>query len=406
MRSSIFDEGGPSMKNIYNPNRQHDVLAEVERLEKLGHQPPNPEQFNIASPADFRLSQNAGHNAVFGPGTEDCPAVHAVKEPAIPREYWKSDVNLHWADPRNEINRSRRTEEADTRVGVDISAKERGAFEMSSELFDWERMTHVSTAHPSKELQSCAEHFLANQTEPHDTNAKTAEERLRRNLDESQTSTFKRDGSPEPMASQIPNEDPTHLSRRRHEKNFSDIFGTQMPERVEVKQRSGATDSLSCSWLDARAEVEARERAAGFGAEDQFEKRDAVERRLNELQSRVIFGSEQGPRPDAAVRHRLDSKQGKERITWETTTLMESGSELARRAMGHDFGNEQQGAWARKVQEQASTDLGEDPAVVEASAVPDYLKPQRLTLPTPDPPARPMSAAERKQKNLGSQIFF
>merc|ERR1719191_1629542 len=138
MRSSIFDPEGPSVKNIYSRARQESVLAEVEKLEAAAKVPPDPELLALPTPADMRLSQNEGHNTVFGPGTVDLPSVHATHEENIPREYWKSDVNLHWADPRNELNRSRRTEEADTRVGVDISAKERGAFEMSSELFDWE----------------------------------------------------------------------------------------------------------------------------------------------------------------------------------------------------------------------------------------------------------------------------
>ena len=68
-------------------------------------------------------------------------------------------LRKHLATLHTTLPTSRRTpeglfcaQEADTRVGVDISAKERGAFEMSSELFDWERMTHV---YADAVLQDC-----------------------------------------------------------------------------------------------------------------------------------------------------------------------------------------------------------------------------------------------------------
>lgn len=413
MRSSIFDDEGPSVKNIYNSKNQASVLQEVERLEAQGKQPPDPHIFDLPCPTDFRLSQNAGHNVVFGPGTEKCPEVHANKEPAIPREYWKSDVNLHWADPRNELNRSRMREQTSTggmavhpTGDTEVTAKERNAFEQSSGLFDWERMTAMSTQHPHRELQSCSEHFLANQTLAHKDEDLRPEQRMRINLEASTSSTFRgRDGSPEAVVA-TPNEDPAGASRRRKEKNFSDIFGTHMPERTEVMHRSGATDSQSCSWLDARAEVEAREKAAGLESvhEKRFEERNATERRLNELQSRVLLGSDEAPAPDMGTRmQRRTTDQRNERICWETNTLMEAGSELARREMGREFGNENQSAWARKCAEQASTNLGEDSAVVDSVA---GKKLERITVPAPERgETRPMSAMDRKQQNLSSSIF-
>merc|ERR1719310_2564020 len=288
MRSSIFDPEGPSVKNIYSRARQESVLAEVEKLETAAKVPLDPTLLALPTPADMRLSQNEGHNSVFGPGTEDLPSVHAHQEESIPREYWKSDVNLHWADPRNELNRAKPKPDPK-------SAKGRAAYERSSELFDWERMTTMSTMYPAKEIQSCTEHFLANTEQPHMIEAQDAHGRLRMNLDESNESSFKRATSPE-LTKEIPNENPEHFDRRRKEKNFSDIFECEMPERAKVKQRSGAGDCMSLSWLDARAEVEARERGAltGHTSEEVFEKYDPTERRLNELKSHIPIGAGDG----------------------------------------------------------------------------------------------------------------
>jgi hypothetical protein len=344
----------------------------------------------------MRLSQNEGHNTVFGLGTENLPSVHAHQEENIPREYWKSDVNLHWADPRNELNRAKQ--------GADPkSAKGRAAYERSSELFDWERMTTVSTMHPAKEIQSCTEHFLANAETPHMTDAKNAHGRLRMNLDESNESSFKRATSPEP-SKEIANENPEHTERRRKEKNFSDLFECEMPERSKVKQRSGASDSMSLSWLDARAEVEARERGAliGHTSEDVFEKYDPTERRLNELKSHIPFPHAKDVETETHKDLRT-TDQSQERICWETGTLLEAGSELARREMMRDFGDEKSSAWDRKKHEQESTT--NITSMQEAHA--SERKPPRMTIPPIHDALRerPMSAFERKHRNLASNIF-
>jgi len=403
MRSSIFDPEGPSVKNIYSRARQEKVLAEVEKLETAAKVPLDPTLLALPTPADMRLSQNEGHNSVFGPGTEDLPSVHAHQEESIPREYWKSDVNLHWADPRNELNRARPKPDPK-------SAKGRAAYERSSELFDWDRMTTVSTMHPAQEIQSVSEHFLANAETPHIIAAKDAHDRLRMNLDESNESSFKRTHSPEPTK-EIANENPEHFERRRKEKNFSDLFETEMKERTKVKQRSGASDSMSLSWLDARAEVEARERgalvnsaapgsAARWASEEVFEKYDPTERRLNELKSHIPIG----PKDETETHKDLrTTDQTQERICWETGTLLEAGSELARREMMREFGDEKSSAWDRKKHEQESTT---NITSMQDAHAPER-KPPRMTIPPIHEGLRerPLSAFERKHRNLESNIF-
>jgi hypothetical protein len=396
MRSSIFDPEGPSVKNIYSRTRQESVLAEVEKLETAAKVPPDPKLLALPTPADMRLSQNEGHNTVFGPGTEDLPSVHALHEESIPREYWKSDVNLHWADPRNELNRAKHKPDPK-------NARGRAAYERSSELFDWERMTTLSTMHPAKEIQSCTEHFLGNDEKVHQTDAKDAHGRLRMNLDESQESSFKRTNSPEPTK-EIPNENPEHFERRRKEKNFSDIFECEMPERTKVKQRSGASESMSLSWLDARAEVEARERGAlvGHTSEEVFEKYDPTERRLHELKSHIPIGANMPPETETHKDLRT-TDQSHERVCWETGTLLEAGSELARREMMREFGDEKSSAWDRKKHEQESTN---NITSMQEAHAPER-KPPRMTIPPIHDGLRerPMSAFERKHRNLESHIF-
>jgi hypothetical protein len=314
----------------------------------------------------------------------------------MPREYWKSDVNLHWADPRNELNRAKQMR-SDAK-----SAKGRAAYERSSELFDWERLTTVSTMHPGKEIQSCQEHFLGADQAPHMMGAKDAHDRLRMNLGESNESSFKRADSPEPTK-EIANENPEHLERRRKEKNFSDLFECEMPERAQVKQRTGASDCMSLSWLDARAEVEARERGAltGHTSEQVFEKYDPTERRLNELKSHVPIGM-----TDVETETHKDLRttdQTKERICWETGTLLEARSELARREMMREFGDENESAWDRKKHEQESTT--NITTMQDAHAA--ERKPPRMTIPPIHEGLRerPMSAFDRKHRNLESHIF-
>merc|ERR1711924_475689 len=97
-------------------------------------------------------------------------------------------------------------------------------------------------------------------------------------------------------------------------------------------QRTGASDCMSLSWLDARAEVEARERGAliGHTSEQVFEKYDPTERRLNELKSHIPIGMTD-----------VETETHKELRTTDQTrsasagklARFEAGSELARREM-------------------------------------------------------------------------
>jgi hypothetical protein len=161
---------------------------------------------------------------------------------------------------------------------------------------------------------------------------------------------------------------------------------------------------MSLSWLDARAEVEARERGAliGHTSEDVFEKYDPTERRLNELKSHIPFPHAKDVETETHKDLRT-TDQSQERICWETGTLLEAGSELARREMMRDFGDEKSSAWDRKKHEQESTT--NITSMQEAHA--SERKPPRMTIPPIHDALRerPMSAFERKHRNLASNIF-
>merc|ERR1719498_2044695 len=228
------------------------MQASLMQKPKVSRRPSRLTVPSQRNPADMRLTQNHGHDAVFHDCDEHIETVHQQENDAIPREYWKSDANLHWSDPRNELNR-RHHKDADK-----VTAKDRSHYELSSELFDTERRTET-TGDPATvdPLISSTSYFLQPDKEKVgvDHDDLKPPDRLRRNLRASETSTLRQDVSPPPEPP-VEDEDPAFASRRRKEKNFSDMFGAQMPARDPL-HRSVVTATNSCSWLDSRAEVEA-----------------------------------------------------------------------------------------------------------------------------------------------------
>merc|ERR1719265_78884 len=113
MSSSIFDSQGPSTSSIYAPAQQQRIFEQIPKKK----QPDETflRTLDLPAPSDMRQTQNRGHSAVLGPAhclnsgppTEAIPVVRSNPDNNIPQEYWKTDVNLSWSDPRNEMNRPR-----------------------------------------------------------------------------------------------------------------------------------------------------------------------------------------------------------------------------------------------------------------------------------------------------------
>lgn len=354
MSSSLFAEEGPSTRSIYAPERQQFVYDHLPK-----HQKPSAafmHGLDLPPPADVRQTQNHGHDAVLGKalpvGTpEDIRLIHAHPDTSIPQEYWKTDVNLTWSDPRNELNREKHLKQE-----APQTAGDRKAHELSSELFSHKRMEYTSTNHPQVEIKSSSEHFLGVDSSAHDTpNAvgekasQNAHERFLHNLTDSKESFYGL-AVPEP----VPQPSYQESNRRRSEKNYSDLFGVNMGERKEVKKRQEATATMSCGWLDARAEI--AERNKNPHPTDIPEK--AFDKKEKELSSHVLPSDyERGPTryEDSAEYKQVE---GRERVCWDTPSLMTQHSEIARRTQDKDFGRPQS-AHDRKLSELSSAVIGD-----------------------------------------------
>jgi hypothetical protein len=127
-----------------------------------------------------------------------------------------------------------------------------------------------------------------------------------------------------PQQPAVSDEDPVFAGRRRQEKNFSDLFGTQMGERNQIKDREEVLASKTCSFLDTRGEIAARNKGRWKDSDDV----NASSRKEAERDSR-LFDFECPNRPDMEPDHRVVNHH--ERVCWDTKDIMQSGSEIARR---------------------------------------------------------------------------
>jgi hypothetical protein len=176
----------------------------------------------------------------------------------IPQEFWQTNVNLQWHDPRNEMSRQNKNRQ-------EMSHQDLKLQELSSEIFGKARLTNCSTNNPRADLLSTEDDYLQTDSslnpnlrqERVTSERMTAFERFAHNLgdsDQNFLSQSVQDGPP-PMPME---EDPRTVPRRRQEKNFSDLFGTQMGERKDIRDREEITATRNCSYLDTRTEIAVR----------------------------------------------------------------------------------------------------------------------------------------------------
>lgn len=348
MSSSIFDPEGPSTRSIYAPERQQNIYSHLPK-----HQKPDAafmHRLDLPPPADVRQTQNHGHEAVLGPKVpvgvpEDIRLIHAHPDTSIPQEYWKTDVNLTWSDPRNELNRPKHGEQEQLHTAGDRKARE-----LSSELFSHQRMAYTSTTHPHADLKSSSEHFLGTDSSAHDGPAavqekagQNAHDRFCHNLTDSNESVLAMAHAPfQPEAAYQEN------PRRRSEKNFSDLFGASMGERKDVKTRQEATATMSCGWLDARAEIAERNKNPHADIPP-----SAWDKKEKELSSHVLPSDYQRGATRGPEEAGYKQVEASERVCWDTTGLMTQHSEIARRVQAKDY-DRPQSAHNRKLEELSS----------------------------------------------------
>jgi hypothetical protein len=368
MHSTIFDTAGPNSKSIYEQGQQKKIYQGLADTMK----PWAPPDLSLPNPSDIQCTQNAGHNVVIPSSVrpealagkprisgqdalveegEVIPVVKAGgKDKAIPKEFWQTSVNLQWSDTRSEFCRQRDIK--DRHMG----AQELKLQELSSEIFGKERMTDVSTRNPGGELLSQEWDRLQTDStnEPYVKHNQTrqlpsAHTRFCQNLGDSQENTMplpkETGGYPKP----VPQEDPSTLSRRRHEKNFSDLFDTRMGERKEVRgKREEVIGTANACFLDTRVEIGGRNKdhwkpnqAEVSGPYFKEPPNVSHLRKEAERDSMAVTFDPESPR---LTKPRKGTEEvqvdNRERVCWDTKETFESNAEIARRTRVKDFEND------------------------------------------------------------------
>mmetsp|Transcript_42660 Transcript_42660/g.110286 ORF Transcript_42660/g.110286 Transcript_42660/m.110286 type:complete len:486 (+) Transcript_42660:74-1531(+) len=362
MHSSIFSTDGPTTKSVYAPARQQELYKDVSRTLRANN--IAPPEIQMPSAADIKCTQNAGHGAVLpGGGQENQRALrpgpagrpagvgpsprttseclvydgepHNVvrasgrDSEAIPKEFWNCSVNLQWHDTRNEQCRQRGQAAREGR-----SAQECKRHEFSSEIFGKPRNTTASTSNAKQELLADTanplecDSALFGRKEEHGHHR----ERMQRNLTNSVQSTMARQ-EPVEAAPMVENEAPAGRDRRRQEKNFSDLFGTEMRERRAIYEREEILCANNCSFLDSRGEIASRNKQHWRQADGA-----ASDHKQAEQSSHLFHGSGGTARPISSPEQQQAIRS--ERTCWDTAAVMEASSEIARRQRTRDHTKE------------------------------------------------------------------
>lgn len=357
MHSTIFSADGPSTKSVYAPGRQQEVYESLKgTLKENNHKPP---ELHLPSAGDIKCTQMAGHSAVLpspsgGHGEdgrrtprmvrvsnpevlvydgEPNKVVHASgKDSAIPKEFWSTSVNLQWHDTRNE--QCRHPGQLASRQGLGHQELKRQ--ELSSEIFGTVRRTEASTTNARGELQAdTADHSrldsqLHGRQESPDRAAANARARFQQNLADSVHSTLAPTDAPAAAPPQVAQENPANMNRRRQEKNFSDLFGTEMGERRDVRgNREEILASSKCSFLDPRSEIAARNKEHW-----KFDDSTSASLRKKAEGTSTLFNFACPERPSEPEAERVVYHEG---ACWEAKDAMQTSTEVARRRRQKDY---------------------------------------------------------------------
>mmetsp|Transcript_3281 Transcript_3281/g.8914 ORF Transcript_3281/g.8914 Transcript_3281/m.8914 type:complete len:452 (+) Transcript_3281:76-1431(+) len=359
LHSTIFSEEGPDNRSVYKAERQAEVYESLQgSLRKNNLQAP---EIRLPKPEDMRITQHAGHPGMVFPtnGQNGCnaralnvktnedvlvhdgevePVVHASgKDTSIPREFWATSVNLQWHDTRHERCR----EQGPQRNAQ--GARHAKMQDLSSEIFGKERLTEMSTTNARHELLAdSADHLqldsrMAGFRPSEVDGGGAARARAQHNLKGSTAGLLPvGDGSsvPPPSAHDTAPEIPSNMPRRRQEKNFSDLFDTQMGERGELRgKREEILGTSSVSFLDARSEIATRNK----GHWQENDEQTAPGRKHHESASSLFDRGTPGPgeRPPVDPQHAKVTSE--EHSLWESRDGMRTTVEIARRRVAKDF---------------------------------------------------------------------
>ncbi|CAE7552526.1 APUM3 [Symbiodinium pilosum] len=333
MTSNIFDADG-SDKSVYSASRQ----KELQNLQQsYVHGPRVPEAMNLPRPQEMKYALMSGNNAVLpgssmvnGPGTKRDAQF-------MPKEFWATSVDLKWHDVRNE--RCRHKSHAAERVNLD--AKDKKLREMSSELFQKERLVNRSM-HKSDLVAAETDYLTIDSSlhEQHENGSAampsraSASQRCQANLAASGYNTMPQPEAPEATGGYVSNDVPRKTGKEM--RNFSDLFGTELGRRQAPSQpRQDIIGTSTCTFLDHRGEIESSRREEGrlAGAETPANRKEAE-------MSSTLHGHK-APRGQKAPD--LEQTHAVERGVWDSKHGITITAEVSRRRREKEFNKDFEG---------------------------------------------------------------
>mmetsp|Transcript_55251 Transcript_55251/g.160032 ORF Transcript_55251/g.160032 Transcript_55251/m.160032 type:complete len:451 (+) Transcript_55251:69-1421(+) len=433
LHSAIFAEGGPDTQSVYSAERQGAVYQALEgNLRRNNLDAP---EITLPKPEDMRITEYSGHQGIVFPhGTSGFPeqprslaaktnaerlvhdgeieqVVHSRgRDESIPREFWATSVNLQWHDTRHERCRSQ-VHDDDPRHGM--GARERKQHQLSSEVLGHERLKGGPTAAARQDLfpDTCDQLQVDSRYvgSPHGEDHALydhhgrAQHNLRCSGDAFPASSME---AAQLWQRGVPNEDPVHESRRRQEKNFSDLFETQMGSRQEVRgHREEMLAASGCRCMDSRSEIAVR----NMGHWRDEAPATAEGRREAQITSH-LFDHRAPPRVPLDPEYARDSEL--ERAAWEAKDCMEIKVEVAHRRVAgdhrRDFDDPEHRTHQALKQELLASDqvrrnLGATPTPARCAPPSRDAGPPRCT--TSGAPLADRSAKDTKLASLQSSIF-
>jgi hypothetical protein len=259
----------------------------------------------------------------------------------IPKEFWSTSTTLQWHDTRNEQCRNKN--KGINRQGY--CAQDLKRQELSSEIFGSERKTDASTAMAKAELLSDSADYLRTDSALHDRNrcealgdnpngVSDSRMRMHRNLSSSIHNTVPihaaANQAPLPVQRSQGADDPENMQRRRQEKSFSDLFGTQMGEKKDMRgKREEVLGFHGCSFLDTRGEIAERNKSHW-----KHDEGASPAHRMDAQLNSTLFGHESPQKP--SLDPGLEEVYRQERSCWDSKDAMHSCMEKARRTRMRD----------------------------------------------------------------------
>mmetsp|Transcript_47057 Transcript_47057/g.102473 ORF Transcript_47057/g.102473 Transcript_47057/m.102473 type:complete len:432 (-) Transcript_47057:101-1396(-) len=324
MTSDIF--GGVD-KSVYSTKAQKEMLANLKETFKYVKQVHVPESMNLPSAGEQKKKLMAGNQAVLPGSTTNGPSAAKRDPEFMPKEFWYTSVDLQWHDVRNE--RCRHKNQMAERVN--LGAKEKYLREMSSELFEKDRLTKASADRSDLIAET---DYLTIDSSLHERHASTkapenqkafASDRVQANLAASGKNTMPQADvevkAPPPLGDSVRTSGPDM-------RNFSELFGTEMGRRAQpITERQDLLGTTKCSFLDFRNEIESARKDPG-----RISQADSPRNRKEAEMSSTLAAL-----PVAAKVPELQQAMDAERGFWDSKDGFGIGAEVSRRRREKDF---------------------------------------------------------------------